>query len=97
MRDAYQVGAWACLRAAAFDLALTGSSGGDAMEQRREQVLDATRTEFPQRHLDRPPAAQHDVGRGQERPRVGAVPHRLCGGNHARQALRPLAFLGFPP
>jgi hypothetical protein len=64
------------------------------MEQRPEQVLDAARTEFCQRHLDRPLAAQHGVARGQERTRVvDAVPHRLGAGDPARQALDPLAFL----
>jgi len=55
------------LTVAAFDLAPTAALRGDATEQPPEQVLEAAGTEFGQRHLDRPPAAQHVAagGRGE--------------------------------
>lgn len=51
-------------------------SGGDAMEQRLQQVLDAARAQLDQRNLDRSLAAQRGVAGGQEHPRIVDVfPH----------------------
>jgi hypothetical protein len=50
-----------CSLEAAFGLHLTGSLRHNALGQRPVQVLNAARTEFSQRHVDRPLAAQHGV------------------------------------
>ncbi len=94
MRQACQLGASGRLLAIDFELALTARLGGDAMEQGPQQVLDAARAQFCQRHLDRPFAAQHGVASGQENPRViNAVPHGLCKGDCTRQTFDQLCFL----